>query len=630
VTGDDDLTAAAPLCDTVVAAGETTIRPEAPTLTGGAARALEEFARLFSPGAGGASLALEGTLGQGGMGVVRLASQPALARRVAVKTVRSEFASNDLATLGLLREAWITGGLEHPNIVPVHDLTLDDAGRPRMILKRIEGVPWGAVMHDARSVRERFGAEDALEWNIGVLMQVCSAVHFAHRRGIVHRDLKPDNVMIGEFQEVYVLDWGLAVSLDDDGSGRLPLAADVTQVAGTPAYMAPEMLGAGARRIDERTDIYLLGAILYEMLAGRPPHGAQDAKAVTHSILRSEPALPAGAPAELSALCRKAMSADPAQRLESAEAFRQALARFLHHRGSLALAQEAEARFAELTAALAESTDRDAAWRTRVYRLLGECRFGFQQALRAWPENAMAAQGIRRVSEAMAREELRQGDPKAAAALLAGIAGVEPALVAEVEKAQALRDERLGALERLARDHDRRPGQRTRIFIGVVLGTFFTVAPLVFRALGVVPSYPFLISSAVFFLFILSALTLWARESLRKTAFNRRMLLAAFLSFTGELFLHLGDLWGDVPLVCSQLHTPYIWFLVSGMIAIAIERRWWPAAVGYFVLFLVIAAWPSVFFEAIAAANFLFTANLLYIWRMPLRELRRRRVRGGR
>src|SRR5262249_52505984 len=156
------------------------------------------------------------------------------------------------ATLGLLRESWITGGLEHPNIVPVHDLTVDESGRPRLLLKRIEGLPWSEVLHDAEALRQRFASDDPLDFNVRVLMQVCSPVNFAHRRGIVPRDLKPQNVMIGEFQEVYVLDWGLAVSLVDDGSGRLPLAADVDEMAGTPAYMAPEMLGGRTRRITER------------------------------------------------------------------------------------------------------------------------------------------------------------------------------------------------------------------------------------------------------------------------------------------------------------------------------------------------------------------------------------------
>src|SRR5678815_4585974 len=103
--------------------------------------------------------------------------------------------------------------------------------------------------------------------------RVLNAVRFAHSRGILHRDLKPANVMIGEFGEVYLVDWGIAVSLRDDGSGRLPLAANATEPAGTPVYMAPEMLGRdGLPPLSERTDIYLAGAVLFEIVAGRPPH----------------------------------------------------------------------------------------------------------------------------------------------------------------------------------------------------------------------------------------------------------------------------------------------------------------------------------------------------------------------
>src|SRR5690606_8689637 len=99
------------------------------------------------------------------------------------------------------------------------------------------------------------------------------AVRFAHARGVLHRDLKPGNVMIGNFGEVYLLDWGIAVALRDDGTGRFPLASEATELAGTPSYMAPEMLGREAGPpLSERTDVYLAGAVLYELITGRPPH----------------------------------------------------------------------------------------------------------------------------------------------------------------------------------------------------------------------------------------------------------------------------------------------------------------------------------------------------------------------
>jgi len=261
-------------------------------------------------------LELHGTLGEGGMGIVRLAEQKALGRRVAVKTLREVHAGDDTIALKLLQEAWVTGRLEHPNVVPVHDLFVDRDGRPHIVLKRIEGRRWADVMHDRVALEAVFGVGEALEHNLGVFVQVCHAVAFAHQRGIVHRDLKPDNVMIGEFGEVVVLDWGIALALHEDESGRVPHVSSATEAAGTPAYMAPEMLGGESPRIGATTDVYLLGAVLYEILEGKPPHDGESFPAMIASILESKPPLSPHAPAELARIVERAMDADPDARFE--------------------------------------------------------------------------------------------------------------------------------------------------------------------------------------------------------------------------------------------------------------------------------------------------------------------------
>src|SRR5262249_2783401 len=156
---------------------------------------------------------------------------------------------------GLLTEAVITGSLEHPSIVPVHALGCDDAGRPVLVMKRIEGVCWRGMARDEHP--PGWAAIDAAGGgrrtaHVANLMAVCNAMHFAHRRGVVHRDLKPGNVMIGSYGEVYVVDWGIAARIE---AGPSPVA-----LVGTPAYMAPEMVWGEAHRVDARTDVYLLGA----------------------------------------------------------------------------------------------------------------------------------------------------------------------------------------------------------------------------------------------------------------------------------------------------------------------------------------------------------------------------------
>jgi serine/threonine-protein kinase len=415
---------------TLAASPRSTIIPTRLQSTTSNARALALLQEL----GGGSSegLRIGEVLGQGGMGVVHAAEQVSLGRTVAVKTLKPGVASS--AALDLLREAWVTGSLEHPNIVPVHYLTVDGTGVPSIVLKRIEGVEWSRVVADPVEVGRRFDTDDLLCWNLDILGQVLNAVRFAHSRGIIHRDLKPDNVMIGDFGEVYLLDWGIAVSLRDDGSGRLPLAGAATDMAGTPCYMAPEMLGGSTGvPLSERTDIYLCGSMLYEVLAGRAPHDGDTALAVVTSVVKSDPPMPPAAPAELVRICRRAMDPDPDGRFENAEQLRLALHGYLQHRGSERLAGHAEQRVAELSAPRSAPTaaGADAEDRQELYRLFGAARFGFHEALASWRGNQAARDGLRRASQIMVDHELAHGDPRAAAALLAEVDEPPPELTAE-------------------------------------------------------------------------------------------------------------------------------------------------------------------------------------------------------
>ncbi len=221
----------ADLAETVLRDPSSTIEPPrmpSDALGRHALRGLEE-GRAVGIASG---LRMGATIGEGGMGLVRAATQMALGRRVAVKTLRPEI-EDEQATLRLLREAWVTGALEHPNIVPIYDLGLGDDGKPVIVMKHIEGLAWCDLIHDAAAVKERFGAEDLLEHNLRILVQLCNAVSLAHARGVLHRDLKPENVMIGSFGEVYLVDWGIAVSLRDDPTGRMPLASQSKEMAGS-------------------------------------------------------------------------------------------------------------------------------------------------------------------------------------------------------------------------------------------------------------------------------------------------------------------------------------------------------------------------------------------------------------
>jgi serine/threonine protein kinase len=207
--------------------------------------------RSLCQGPAGAGVRLRGRLGEGGMGEVLLAEQVSMERDVAVKRLKPE-ARNDYSTLKLLQEAWVTGYLEHPNVIPVYDITVDAQGSPLILLKRIHGVAWGELMDDPETVRRRWGAADLLEWNLRVLMQVCDAVQFAHGRGIVHRDLKPENVMVGEHGEVYVVDWGIAVTLREDAGLAAAPRQQGERAGRYPLLHGPRDAGPAGRHSSDR------------------------------------------------------------------------------------------------------------------------------------------------------------------------------------------------------------------------------------------------------------------------------------------------------------------------------------------------------------------------------------------
>ncbi|APR80100.1 Serine/threonine-protein kinase [Minicystis rosea] len=553
------------------------------------------------------------TLGEGGMGVVHLATQATVGRQVAVKTLRAGAGDLD-ATLRILREAWVTGALEHPNVVPIYDVGVDASGSPVIVMKRIEGREWAALMHASDEIAQRFSAADPLEWNLRILGSVCNAVHFAHSRGILHRDLKPDNVMIGAFGEVYLLDWGIAVSLRDDAGGRLPLAAHESGIAGTPSYMAPEMFLGDPRGLSPRTDVYLLGAIFYEIFAGVPPHRGDSLPALMSSALLSNPSFPPSFPFEARLICQKAMSRNPASRYESAEAFRAAVEGYLQHRVSRRLAFDAKQSLTRLLHTLAHEPpgeDKTLA----VFNLLGECRFGYRAALSAWKDNEAAQNGLDRALLAVVEHELTEGDAHAAAALLREVGVPPPDLAARVEEAARARAENDERLRRLEVDLDPSVGTRTRTFIGAIFGVTWTVMPLAAWAHvasgGKVTHRSIVLASSSLLAFCL-LLCVWARES--KTLLNRRIALTLSLHLAGQLVLGAGAwLLGLTPEQSESLHI-LSWGVTETMLAVWVEPWFAAPALVCAISFLVAAAAPRLLYGAMAVDNVVFTLVLVRVW----------------
>jgi serine/threonine-protein kinase len=471
---------------------------------------------------GAAELAVIGLLGEGGMGRVLLARQRSLGRDVAVKVAKP---SRDRGThAALLAEARVLGHLEHPGIVPVHALGRDDDGNPVLVMKRIEGVPWSALLADPAHAfwDELATAEgDRRAAHLGLLSTVCGAVHYAHRRGVIHRDLKPDNVMVGPFGEVYVTDWGIALARG---------GATGTPVLGTPAYMAPEMVGGDARAIDERTDVYLLGAILHEILTGTQRNPGRTVLEALRSAIAPEPvAYGPDVPDELAAIANRATAASPDARFPDARSLERALAAHLRHEGALTLARAAEEKLAALRAAVATPPgERTADGAAEIERLGAECRFAFAESRKAWPENAAARGGAAECVAVLVGDRVARGDAHGARALLAEIDEPPAELVARVEALEAELAAKAGDLARLAameRDLDPRVAARERaIFMSALLAVtlVFGLFRLVPGDHGANPAALELLAVPTALLVLTSlGLALGGRRRLA-TAFNRR------------------------------------------------------------------------------------------------------------
>lgn len=296
------------------------------------------LAELRVPRRSGEQLTASTPLAGGGMALVYRVRDRILQRELAMKVLREEApADGNTPTPStrdrqrvrrFLSEVRLTARLDHPGIVPVHELGVDAAGRPFFTMRLVRGTSLAGVLQLAKQADPRWSLSRVLE----VLLKVCDAVAYAHSQGVVHRDLKPANIMVGAFGETYVMDWGLARSAEpvdpptpstsvSSVEADEPLTSD-GDVLGTPNYMSPEQARDSSVEVGPRSDVYSLGAILYQVLAGVAPYAdladRRDTQRVLQLLLSREPTrireLSAVAPQELIAIAEKAMSRDPSRR----------------------------------------------------------------------------------------------------------------------------------------------------------------------------------------------------------------------------------------------------------------------------------------------------------------------------
>jgi formylglycine-generating enzyme required for sulfatase activity len=341
---------------------------------------------------------VEGRIGAGGMGEVLLVSDRDLRRQVAMKVIREEVASSSEGRMRFVVEAQATSQLEHPGIPPVHDIGIAPDGRLYFTMKLVRGRTLAEVLKDlllgVRSVKREW----TLHRLVTVLERVSEALHFAHEKGVIHRDLKPENVMLGDYGEVHVMDWGIAKladteedALEEPVETTGPSDALLTQVGtvkGTIPYMSPEQASGGT--VDRRSDVYALGCMLYEVLTLHPAFDPQGGAGTLTKVVAGEcvdvaernPRRPV--PQALVEICRAAMARDPDDRPVTVRDFGTSLRAWLdgrteaerRHRAAEQLAAEgkrAAARFRdkkkELAAAETEAEElkgRFEPWRSVV------------------------------------------------------------------------------------------------------------------------------------------------------------------------------------------------------------------------------------------------------------------------
>ena len=276
-------------------------------------------------------------LGSGGLGSVFRAKQSALGREVAVKKLHG---SSDRTRGRFLAEACITAGLQHPNIIPIHGIEMDGDGSPLLVMKEVQGRTWKSLIIDRKL---------QLDEHLDILLKVCDAVAYAHSQGVLHRDLKGENVMVADYGEVLVMDWGCAVIFQDSDEwpAIIPRREALKGISGTPTYMSPEAANGDHQDLGPISDIYLLGAMLYEVLCRQPPHSGKTVDDVIESALSGTITAPhqrcpeADIPPELEAICLKALHKDREQRFQSAQAFASAIHGFRHHVEASKMAERA-------------------------------------------------------------------------------------------------------------------------------------------------------------------------------------------------------------------------------------------------------------------------------------------------
>ena len=346
-------------------------------------------------------------LGTGGEGAVYSALDRTFDREIAIKVSRTATMEDAGKMARFIQEARVTASLEHPNILPIHDIDITSDGRTYFTMRKSDGDSLQAVLEAA--MKDPQNPPDIIatyESRVSIIDQVSNAVSYAHAQGIIHQDIKPANIMLGSHGEVVVVDWGTALNEDD----RAEIAASAKKrIMGTPVYMSPEQ--ARRESVDERSDVYCLGATFYHLLTFTYPTWSENSQEFWEmkraGDLSETPSLSANVPIHLLSIALKALAPDPEDRYTSVQEFQNALRLYRDHRESIRLTEKERERSAEAGDDVL---------------VLADIAGSLTHALELWPENNAALQLRKQVREhllvcaleredlPLARETLEQAD----------------------------------------------------------------------------------------------------------------------------------------------------------------------------------------------------------------------------
>jgi serine/threonine-protein kinase len=287
-------------------------------------------------------------LGKGSFGEVHEARDALLGREVAIKSLKKEFRDQDPIINRFLKEARGTAQLEHPNIMPVHEMGFSDEFGIYFTMKKIDGENLKEILDKLKANTSFYSKTYSVNFLLEAFLSICNGVAFAHSKGVVHRDLKPANIMVGRYGEVLILDWGLVkqigadepsgsgvhLEMDDEDTGVLTVDGSIS---GTPNYMAPEQAEGRIGDIDFQSDVYSLGAILYQILTYHPPFEKTQIRKLLDNVKTGRFTPPRKRfperkiPRELEAICLKAMSLYPINRYRTVEHFAQDIRNYIGH-----------------------------------------------------------------------------------------------------------------------------------------------------------------------------------------------------------------------------------------------------------------------------------------------------------